>query len=275
MLTTGCEDAGGAPTSPTRPTTSTSVAISGPGCYRTAYAGREHSQFGCGILASSGDPYFDRVFNEEVVIQRNFFTSPARVYLFDECEASRANAISHPQRFILFGVHMANKLISEAGGNNLPVAAVLAHEYAHQLQFRYNWINRNAPTVRDAELEADAFAGYYGALEKSWTGSRLEAFYRTVFNIGDFNFHDRNHHGTPNQRLAAAYLGYETARMNRGYSWSELHEIFTHRITTEVISRRVTVEVTDLSPNAQDGIARGDSELVKAVASGERDLRGL
>ena len=51
-------------------------------------------------------------------------------------------------------------------------------------------------------------------------GQRAHALYQ----IGDYEFHDEDHHGTPDQRVAAAETGFrlgydESAGFEQAFSW--------------------------------------------------------
>ena len=129
----------------------TTVDIDRPGCYRAAYSGYGASQFGCGILQTSGDAYFDQLFRQEIYKQGQFFASSATVHMFNECDSQRASALSSSSGFILFGWHLANMKVVE-GGNYAGVAQVLAHEYAHQLQFRYTAMSTQRSVLRQSGI---------------------------------------------------------------------------------------------------------------------------
>jgi hypothetical protein len=198
------------------------------GCWSPSYSGYGNSQIGCGLVQSFGDVNLDQQFNEEVVIQRTFWTGiNTAIYIFDECGAK--NALSFPQGYILFGRNLFFDIIY-ATGSTLPNATVLAHEWAHQVQFRYGWMNNNEPTVRRTELEADAFSGYYTLLIKSWAINQFNAVFATLYNLGDYQYNNRGHHGTPQDRVNAGYLGMNTAvfALQNGitYNYIDLHQIF-------------------------------------------------
>lgn len=206
------------------------------GCYAPAFANASAGSIGCGLISSFGNPGFDRRFQEEIFLQSSFWANvPATVYAFDECGPAQANAMASPQKLIFFGAWLVQKIIFETG-SELPVAGVLAHEWGHQIQFQYGWMRQTEPTVRRTELEADMWSGFYMGLAKSWAGPEMNAYLQTLFNIGDFNFHDRNHHGTPNQRRAAGATGLDVAYQlasNGGapLSYQELHAIFSREVS--------------------------------------------
>jgi hypothetical protein len=213
------------------------------GCWSPSYNGYGNNQIGCGLLQSFGNADLDRQFNEEVAIQRSFWSgfNPA-VYLFNECGAK--NALSFPQGYILFGMNMFYDIIYTTG-STLPNATVLAHEWAHQVQFGYGWSSNNEPTVKRSELEADAFAGYYTLLVKSWAMNHFNAVFANLYNSGDYQFNSPQHHGTPQERVSAGYLGMNTAifALQNGitYTYADLHQIFKSQIT-KMLGEKIVVD---------------------------------
>ncbi|NNG27491.1 MAG: hypothetical protein HKM87_08190 [Ignavibacteriaceae bacterium] len=202
------------------------------GCWSPSYVGYANSQIGCGLLQSFGDANLDQQFNGEVGIQRSFWQGVnASVFIFDEC--GDKNALSFPQGYILVGINLFFDVIYSTG-STLPNATVLAHEWVHQVQFRYGWMNNNEPTVRRTELEADAFSGYYTLLIKSWAIEQFNTVFATLYNLGDYNYNNRGHHCTPQERVNAGYLGMNTAifALQNGisYSYLDLHQIFGNQL---------------------------------------------
>jgi predicted metalloprotease len=97
------------------------------------------------------------------------------------------------------------------------VALAVAHEYAHNLQTELGILPTYpaAPTypVYKTELHADCWAGVWansaykeGILE---AGDIEEGIQATML-LGDYNFNDPNHHGTPEQRSKAFMAGYNS-----------------------------------------------------------------
>lgn len=207
------------------------------GCYA---AGASYSQIGCGITNTLvGDPSVDAGFSSEITYQSGFWGGvPATVYAFNECSPQNKNAMSFPGGTIVFGQYLAYDLLTQFG-SALPIAGVLAHEWGHQVQFDYGWQNRSASTARPTELEADAFSGYYMGLAKQFAWSQINSYFAAVASFGDYNFNDPQHHGTPQERLAAARLGFDTAinalQTGRRYGYPDLHFVFTAQIGTSVL----------------------------------------
>lgn len=106
------------------------------------------------------------------------------------------------------------------GFGDVAPQAIFAHEFAHQIQFENGYLADPYATTGDAaeatrygELMSDAMSAYYlthkrgGAMNRKRVAQFLEVFYQ----IGDCGFADAGHHGTPNQRMAAARFGFEVA----------------------------------------------------------------
>jgi predicted metalloprotease len=92
------------------------------------------------------------------------------------------------------------------------IAYIIAHEYAHNVQEELG-IRSRGVTVKLFELQADCLAGawanseYYAGLLEG--GDYAEAV-GTADLVGDYDFTDPEHHGTPAERAAAWKFGYDT-----------------------------------------------------------------
>jgi hypothetical protein len=94
---------------------------------------------------------------------------------------------------------------------------IMAHEFAHHIQFELGVFDTGpadpAEATRRTELMADAMASYFGvhkkglALNKKRVVDALLSFYT----VGDCQFADPGHHGTPLQRQRAAEWGADLA----------------------------------------------------------------
>lgn len=107
--------------------------------------------------------------------------------------------------------------MSDIGYGDAAPQAILAHEFAHQIQFDLNIFDTGpedpVKATRRTELMADAYAAYYLTHKRGATMNwfRVEQFMQSFFVIGDCGFTSPGHHGTPNQRLKAAKFGFEVA----------------------------------------------------------------
>jgi hypothetical protein len=82
------------------------------------------------------------------------------------------------------------------------------HEFSHQIQFAKNLpqLSEGTPdSSRYLELQADAFAAYFGRHPRGAAipFQSMVDFVKAAYVIGDCEFDNPGHHGTPNQRAAA------------------------------------------------------------------------
>lgn len=123
------------------------------------------------------------------------------------------------------------------GFSDVAPQAIFAHEFAHQIQYENEYFGDlgqvTAPEkTRYTELMADAMAAYYlthargGAMNQK----RVEQFLEVFYQIGDCGFTSSGHHGTPNQRLAAAQFGFrladEAQKQGHILTSEEFHTLF-------------------------------------------------
>lgn len=100
---------------------------------------------------------------------------------------------------------------------------VHAHEFAHHVQFEIGAFFPDPPipdpaeATRRTELMADAFGAYYSSHARGATfqAKRFADVMNAAFGFGDCDFFSPNHHGTPNQREAAAIWGGDIADPKR------------------------------------------------------------
>ena len=88
------------------------------------------------------------------------------------------------------------------------VKAVLAHEFAHAMQrkFEISWIQQ-----KYAELHADYLAGFYVGKKGVIENNKLNSFANEFYFLGDTDFDDPDHHGTSEERRCAFLEGYKSA----------------------------------------------------------------
>lgn len=118
------------------------------------------------------------------------------------------NAISYGSGRIYYGEGIFREAKSK-DASNLVNVMILAHEYAHQLQYAYGLPSVREYTARPNELESDGMAGYY--LRRGYgksTFSSIATGYEFAAAIGDYQTTSAGHHGTPAQRRSAVRLGF-------------------------------------------------------------------
>jgi hypothetical protein len=109
------------------------------------------------------------------------------------------------------------------GFDDVAPQAIYAHEFAHHIQFENGYFDEPVPgtkrrvteaeKTRYTELMADAFSAYFLTHSQglALNKHRVEQFLEVFFQIGDCAFDNPGHHGTPNQRMAAARFGFSVA----------------------------------------------------------------
>ncbi len=96
----------------------------------------------------------------------------------------------------------------------------MAHEFGHHVQFRRGYkadagatAGSEAERGRYLELMADTYGAYFltHARGAAMNAKRVEQFLVVFHQTGDCLYDAPRHHGTPNQRMAAARLGFDVA----------------------------------------------------------------
>ena len=97
------------------------------------------------------------------------------------------------------------------------LAYILAHEYAHAAQVIGGSRLRN---ITQIELQADCLAGYYmGTMpDVSFDDKDIEEIARIAFQVGDYEYNNSQHHGTPKQRALAVLTGFKGSQQQNGIS---------------------------------------------------------
>ena len=125
------------------------------------------------------------------------------------------------------------------GFGDVAPQAIFAHEFAHHIQYENGYFNdlasprySEAEQTRYTELMADAYAAYYLTHSRgaAMNRKRVEQFHDVFFQIGDCSFKSDGHHGTPNQRRAAAAFGFQLAadaqRQGQILTSDAFHDLF-------------------------------------------------
>jgi len=97
------------------------------------------------------------------------------------------------------------------------LAYVVAHEYAHNVQFELGFYELQDPRngVKAFELQADCMAGLWGnAVYRAgqYDDRDVEEAISTAQAAGDFDYGNAQHHGTPDERRAAWLAGFESGQ---------------------------------------------------------------
>lgn len=93
------------------------------------------------------------------------------------------------------------------------LAYILAHEYAHAAQTVGEFRPSNITAI---ELQADCLAGFYMGAMPNVTFDRqdIEQIAEIAYRVGDYEFNNRQHHGTPEERSRAVLTGFQASQQN-------------------------------------------------------------
>ena len=201
------------------------------GCFYQASANNQFN-LGTSFLNTANDNQFF----QEVSKQNIFWNLGYNVSVYVLLNDIPANAYSSPDKKIYYGYNLFYEIITYGLGD-YAVDGVLAHEFAHQLQFKNNWYSSQSNLI--TELEADCFSGYYIAMNRDWNQSQMNGFFQQAYNSGNYMYNDPSFHGTPKQRFNAAKMGIEfgLAKKKGTYNWEypSLHNAFKMNITNDIL----------------------------------------
>jgi hypothetical protein len=125
------------------------------------------------------------------------------------------------------------------GFEDVAPQAIYGHEFAHHIQFAHDYFSDPVPgattiagRTRYTELMADAMSAYFLTHKRgaAMNRKRVEQFLEVFFQVGDCRFTHPDHHGTPNQRTAAAQFGVDLAdgQQKQGHilTSEQFHDLF-------------------------------------------------
>lgn len=183
-------------------------------------AARNASESGA-FDSSTGDAAADKLLGRALVrMSQRFGVAPAFSFYREQgspnAYATRETTTSGTWGSVVFGRRLFDQQFARYDDGGMSVVAIMAHEFAHIVQYRNKLekeLLRGEPTVRRMELHADYLAGWYlGHMKQVNPQVSLWASGDTFKRIGDYGYNDPDHHGTPEQRLAATEAGFAIGR---------------------------------------------------------------
>ena len=189
------------------------------------------------LIATTGDHALDRSLGRALVRLSGMFSERPGFGFVDDSDAPNAYATDQTQvpgtwGTVCFGQTLFKDLMDRYQDQGLAVMAVAAHEFGHIAQFRSGVDTRllqYQPTVKRVELHADFLSGYFlGVRKRQQPSISVWAAGHTLYRIGDYEFNNPNHHGTPDERVAAAETGFKLGyddgvEFGRAFSWGVEH----------------------------------------------------
>ena len=129
------------------------------------------------------------------------------------------DAFSRKNGLIVIGDGLIETFANMGIDEKLAYKAVLSHEWWHQIQTDHpNWmspVDFDSPAAysKYIELQADFASSYYLTHKKGEAANwrQIEHFFEISYNIGDCHTESSQHHGSPQERLEAAQMGYDLA----------------------------------------------------------------
>jgi len=176
------------------------------------------------LLPNSYNPINHPLYHRDTVLELNQLSENFNVlpgfFLLDDLGSPNAYATpeSYDNRFpdgsVMFGVSLmrAEYFSKNNNGYNTSVPAIMAHEFAHIKQFSEG-IHSEYP-VPIMELHADFMAGWYLKNRRMAIYSFPEHAFESIYNKGDYEYNNPNHHGTPEERLAATREGFKNGSLS-------------------------------------------------------------
>lgn len=189
----------------------------GQGCLSSSYGGGNSGYRQ--LDNSSGNNSIDMLVLSETNYLRSAFAVNCAVYFYQDpssspnAEASPDISINYmPDGTVVLGYNMIRKQLSiNKWGSTIPY--ILAHEFGHILCFKMGWeFSAGQSTVKLDELFADFCAGAYLHDRSMYLPSDATSTIYAFFNLGDYEFNDDQHHGTPGERVAAVKAGFSCMR---------------------------------------------------------------
>ena len=173
------------------------------------------------VDSSTGNAARDRALGRALVRMSQLFQERPSFGFIDDGAQPNAFAtdevrIASTWGSVLFGRRLFQELNDRFDDGGMAVLCVMAHEFAHIAQYRtksYSSLVGAGRKSKRAELHADLLAGYYLGMRKAQVPSlQLRSAGVHLFEIGDFEFNHRDHHGTPAERVEAAERGFALAK---------------------------------------------------------------
>jgi hypothetical protein len=173
-----------------------------------------------GITDTSGDPRLDQTLGFMLVdLTQRYGIRPSFAFFDDSKDlnafAMPATRVSNTRGTVMFGRYLLARSMKDPNGDML-VMAICAHECGHIVQefsSYYIRLTKGQPTSKSLELHADYQSGHYiGIRGENYAPEQLISLGRGWASLGDTQYTNPQHHGTPEERLEAIEAGFKLAR---------------------------------------------------------------
>ncbi len=178
------------------------------------------------LITSSGDVDLDHYLGRALLRLAEQFEVYPGFGFFDDSNAENAFAspetkISKTSGTVIFGVNLFRDTLQSFQDQGIAVIAVCAHEFGHIYQYKSGFYdklttNLGLKTVKLAELHADYLAGFFLAGRKAaYPSLDLQGAGALFEKLGDTEFNNPEHHGTPALRVTSIEAGFKFGRKSQ------------------------------------------------------------
>ena len=165
------------------------------------------------MVRSSGNPDLDKSFDRALQRLAETFEVWPKVGFYDDGDAPNAMAMRYAvgtthEFAVVFGRNYFTKMM-QYDPSGITLLQTAAHEFAHVWVYQegiFETILGGQQTVTRVELHADFLAGYYLGVRKR--DNPQAKFWAAGMRRWQSEFHNVQHHGQPDERLAAAEAGF-------------------------------------------------------------------
>lgn len=137
----------------------------------------------------------------------NFYVEPGRSNAYAKCEDGYE---------VNIGEKLARQELVRFNSAGTGLVGAIAHEVAHI----YLCENGFDGTITENEHLADFLAGYVLALRSYFRYTNIAAFGAELYEMGDSEFTDEQHHGTPEERVRFMTLGSFHSRLMVNHAYT-------------------------------------------------------
>lgn len=175
------------------------------------------------LLNSSGDSNLDRILAAEMIEQSRFFGLRPAFMLYSgpnqNAVATTRKQLPDTQGTILYNLPFLQSQLKGSQWGGAVVAGIIAHEFSHIFQFYSEYGSRLEAlhgTVKFQELHADYISAFYMAKKYVASKVKLNDYFDEFYKLGDYQFNDKDHHGTREERYFAVKSGHNLSLISPG-----------------------------------------------------------
>lgn len=175
------------------------------------------------LLDTSGDANLDRILAAEMIEQARFFGLRPAFRLYkggaENAFATTQTDLPGTQGTIMYQLGLLRGQLTSSKWGGAVVSGIIAHEFGHIYQFNTDYAKRLQAlhkTVKFQELHADYMSAFYMAKKHVASQVNLKDYFDAFYDLGDYGFNDKDHHGTKEERYFAVKSGHNLSLMQGG-----------------------------------------------------------